>query len=135
MLRSTLGEVSAALPTQVTVPVSGNVSAIHLLGGIAGWGFPAIRGESVSLIVRCNYADGTKVDHPLRNGKEIADYVSKIDVPGSQYAFDASGRQIRYLKIPIDGSKPLASIEFVKGTDNTAPIVLGLTIESETSGH
>ncbi len=130
MLNSPNGEAAATMPKQASLPCSGTVSAIHLLGGIAGWGYPFLKDNSVSMIVRCVYEDGTSKDYPLRNGKEIADYISKVEVPGSQYAFDVNGRQMRYLKIDVDGSKPLKSIDFVKGEDVTAPMVFAVTVES-----
>ncbi len=134
-LQASRGRAPSTLPNTATVPCSGNVSAIHLLGGVAVFGYPMNRDESSSLIVRCQYEDGTTVDHPLINGKHIANYQEKVDVADSKFAINAGGKQIRYLKIDIDGSKPLKGIEFVKGDDFSVPLVFAVTVESSNDGH
>jgi hypothetical protein len=53
----------------------------------------------VSTIVRLHYADGKTEDHELKNGVHIADYIRRVDVPGSKFAFDLRGQQIRTLTI------------------------------------
>ncbi len=129
-LQSPRGRGRVTFPESVTVPCSGKVSAIHLLGGVAAFGFPMNRNESVSLIVRCTYADGTVVDHPLVNGKHIAGYRERTEVPDSTFALDANGKQIRYLKIPTDIGKELKSVDFVKGEDFSMPLIFAVTVES-----
>ncbi|TWU03006.1 PVC-type heme-binding CxxCH protein [Stieleria varia] len=134
-LQSSGGRFRSTLPSAVTVPCSGNVSAIHMLGGVASFGFPINRDESSSLIVRCHYADGSSVDHALINGKHIANYQERVDVPDSKFAIDAGGKQVRYLKIPVDASKPLKEIELVKGENRSIPVVFAVTVESASSGE
>ena len=130
VLQPARGRFPSTLPSEVTIPCSGNISAIHILGGVAAFGFPMNRDETTSLIVRCQYEDGTTVDHELINGKHTANYQEKTDVPESKFAIDASGKQIRYLKIPIDGAKPLKSIDLVKGDNRSTPLVFAVTVES-----
>ena len=129
-LQNSGGRVPSTLPSSVSVPCSGNVAAIHMLGGVTAFGFPMNRDETSSLIVRCQYEDGTSVDHELINGKHTANYQEKTDVPESKFAIDANGKQIRYLKIAIDGSKPLKGIDFVKGDNRSTPLVFAVTVES-----
>ena len=50
-------------------------------------------------------------------------------MPQSEFAFDLAGRQVRSLRIQPKRSEPLAAIEFVKGNDGTAPIVMAVTAE------
>ena len=38
-------------------------------------------------------------DHALRNGVHFADYIRRVDVPGSKHAFALRGQQVRYLTI------------------------------------
>jgi uncharacterized protein len=135
MLRSNNGAVAKTLPNSTALACSGAFSAIHLLGGVAGWGYPASKEPTVSMIVRCHFQDGSTQDYPLINGKHIADFVGRVDVPESEYALEASGRQVRYLKIDINSDKPLSSIEFVKGSDGTAPIVFAVTVEASDANH
>jgi uncharacterized protein len=123
----------ATLPSSTSLPCSGNVSSIHLLGAVAAFGPPNTNG-SASLIVRCNFEDGTKEDHQLVNGKHLATYREKVDVPESKFAIDANGKQIRYLKIALTNKKLLKNIEFVKGEDFSFPLIFAVTIESADAG-
>jgi hypothetical protein len=129
MLHSTKGYLAPKMPKSVSLTLASPVKAIHLLGGVAGWGFPATAKGSTSMIVRLVYADGQKEDHPLVNGEHIADYIRQVDVPQSEFAVDLAGRQLRSLRIQPKRSEPLAAIEFVKGDDGTAPIVMAVTAE------
>jgi hypothetical protein len=81
--------------------------------------------------VRLHYADGKQEDHPLKNGVEFADYIRRVDVPGSKFAFALRSQQIRYLSITPKRHDPIAQIELVKGSDQSAPIVMAVTVESE----
>jgi hypothetical protein len=119
------------MPRSAALAYSGPAKAIHLLSGVSGWGFPYSEKGSVSLIVRLHYEGGETEDHPLVNGEHLADYIRRVDVPGSQFAFDLSGRQIRYLAIHPQKADPLAQIELVKGDDKTAPVVMAVTVETK----
>ena len=73
------------------------------------------------MIVRLHYADGKTEDHELKNGVHFADYIRRVDVPGSKFAF-APARPAD----PLPGGRAEAdrrdrSIELVKGADTTAP--------------
>jgi putative membrane-bound dehydrogenase-like protein len=129
MLHGPLGYLPPKMPKSVSLTLASPVRAIHLLGGVAGWGFPAGAKGSTSMIVKLVYADGQKEEHPLVNGEHVADYIRRVDVPQSEFAFDLAGRQLRYLRIQPRRPEPLAAIEFVKGDDRTAPIVMAVTAE------
>ena len=129
LLHGPKGAVSARMPRTVRLAYHGPARKVHLLGGIGGWAFPASRRPTVSLIVRLHYADGSKEDHPLINGRHLADYIRRVDVPESAFAFAVRSRQVRYLAIEPKRHEPLAGIEFIKGVDETAPIVVAVTIE------
>jgi len=73
------------------------------------------------MIVRLHYADGKTEDHPLKNGEHFADYIRRVDVPGSQLAFMLRGQQIRYLSVTPGRQQMIRDIELVKGPDVTAP--------------
>ena len=53
-----------------------------------------------------------------------------MDVPKSEFAFDLAGRQIRYLAVRPETRDALAKIELIKGDDITAPVVMGITIQT-----
>ncbi len=124
------GGVPPRMPKSVTVPCRSPVKAIHLLSGVSGWGFPLGEKGSVTMIVRLHYADGKAEDHALKNGEHFADYIRRVDVPGSKFAFRLRGQQLRYLTVhPQRQEQPIERIEFVKGPDATAPVVMAVTVE------
>jgi len=124
------GTLPPQMPRSVSVPCNSRVKALHLLSGVSGWGYPASPKNTVSLIVRLHYADGQNEDHALRNGEEFADYIRPIEVPGSKLAFKLGNRQLRYLAVYAGRSEVVREIEFVKGPDKTAPIIMAATIET-----
>ena len=82
------------------------------------------------MIVRFTYADGKTEDHALINGVHIADYIRRVDVPKSEFAFDLRGKQLRYLSINPQRTEPITKIDLVKGQGDTSPVVMALTVES-----
>ena len=130
LLNGPNGNVPPTMPKSVMLPCNTKTAAIHLLSGVGGWNFPNGARGSVSMIVRLHYADGKTEDHPLRNGVHFADYINRIDVPESQFAFALRGQQIRYLSVKPKRAEVVKSIELVKGADASAPIVMAVTIET-----
>ena len=132
MLYGPSGQTPPKMPRSVSFPVNAPAKAIHFLSGISGWGATGPDAEqTTSMIVRLHYADGTVEDHPLKNGIHFADYIRVIDVPGSKLAFRLRNQQVRYLAINPRRTEPIAWIELVKGPDDTAPIVMAVTVEGE----
>ncbi len=129
MLYGPQGKIAPQMPRSVSLPLGSPAAAIHILGGISGWGWPATREESTSMIVRLVYADGTIEDHPLLNGRHFADYIRRVDVPESEFAFDLAGRQMRKLVVHPGKEMSIERIDLVKGDDPTAPVVMALTAE------
>ncbi len=130
MLHSARNPYVSKMPKSVTVPCNGPARAIHLLSGVSGWGFPAAPNQSVSMIVRLHYADGQVEDHALRNAIHFADYIRRVDVPESEFAFPLRSQQVRYLAVFPQRAEPVNDIEFVKGPDMTVPVVMAVTVES-----
>ncbi len=130
LLNGPLGQVPPKMPKSVTLPCNAPAKAIHLLSGVSGWGFPGGQKGAISMIVRLHYADGKTEDHPLRNGEHFSDYIRRVDVPGSQFAFALGGKQLRYLAVEPKRPDTIEKIEFVKGGDQTAPVVMAVTLES-----
>ncbi len=124
------GRMSRSMPKQVSLLVNGPVKSLHLLSGVSGWGSPYGEQKSVSMIVQLKYADGSTEDHELLNGVHFADYIRRVDVPGSEFAFDLSGRQIRYLAIHPKRTDVVESVALIKGSDSSAPVVMAATVES-----
>ncbi len=133
MLHGPSGQTPPKMPKSVSFPVNAPAKAIHFLSGVSGWGATGPDAEpTTSMVVRLHYADGQAEDHALKNGVHFADYIRVIDVPGSKLAFRLTrGPQIRYLAINPRRPEPIARIELIKGPDDTAPIVMAVTIEGD----
>ena len=86
------------------------------------------------MIVRLHYADGETEDHPLENGVHFADYIRLVDVPGSKLAFRLRGQQLRYLAVHPKKPDTIDRIELIKGPDESAPIVVAVTVEGGADG-
>jgi len=129
MLYGPQGKIPPTMPKSVTIACGTPANAIHLLSGVSGWGYPMGEKGSVSMIVRLHYAGGKTEDHQLKNGQHFADYISHENVPDSKFAFDLNGKQIRYLAIQPARADKIDQIELVKGPDQTAPIVMAITVE------
>jgi hypothetical protein len=124
------GATPPKMPKAVSVPCNAKAKAVHLLGGVGGWCWPSGEKGSASLIVRLHYADGQTEDHPLLNGVHLADYGRVADVPESKLAFRLGGQQLRYLAVTPKRAEVIERVEFVKGQDGTAPIVMAVTVET-----
>jgi hypothetical protein len=131
LLNGPRGTLPPTMPKSVRLPCGYVGKAIHLLSGVSGWGYPAHQEKSVSLIVRLHYDEGATEDHPLRNGIHFADYIRRVDVPESEFAFALRGQQIRYLAVQPKRPEAIKTIEFIKGDDPTAPMILAVTVECQ----
>jgi uncharacterized protein len=130
LLYGPIGKIPPTMPKKVTIPCATVATKLHLLSGVSGWGFPASDKGTVSMTVRIHYADGKTEDHDLVNGEHFADYIRRVDVPGSKFAFAIRGQQLRYLTVEPKRREPIKELELVKGPDNTAPVVMAITVET-----
>ncbi|QVL32651.1 ThuA domain-containing protein [Telmatocola sphagniphila] len=130
LLNSPNGLKTPNMPKSVSLACNTAARSIHILGGISGWGYPYGAKGSTSMIVRLHYKDGKVEDHPLKNGEEMADYIRVVDVPNSKLAFKVPSQQIRYLSVTPKSNAVIENIELVKGRDETAPIVVAVTVET-----
>ena len=130
LLNGPQGPICSKMPKSVSLPCSGQVKTLHILGGISGWGYPYGAKGSDSMIIRFHYEDKQSEDHVLKNGIEMADYIQRVDVPGSKFAFDLrGGNQLRYLTVSPERNVPLENIEILKGSDQSAPVIMSMTLE------
>ncbi len=130
MLNSPRGKTSSTLPKTVSLTCNYPAKAIHLLGGVSPWGYPNSDKGTIAATVRLHYEGGHTEDHVLKNGEHIADYIGKKEVPGSKFAFDLQGKQLRYLAIQPQRRDKIERIEFIKGQDENAVIFMAVTIET-----
>ncbi|MGI9177236.1 MAG: DUF7133 domain-containing protein, partial [Pirellulales bacterium] len=129
MLQGPQGYLPPKMPKKVSIPLGSPAKAIHILGGISGWGWPHSAKGSESMLVRLTYGDESQEVHSLINGEHLSDYIARNDVPGSTFAFDLGGRQVRHVVVVPKQSKSIRTVELVKGSDDTAPIVMAITAE------
>jgi putative membrane-bound dehydrogenase-like protein len=137
MLNGSNGNIPPKMPKSVTLPCNAPAKAIHFLGGISGWGWPASEKGTTCLIVRLKYEDGQTEDHALKNGEHFADYIRRVDVPQSKFAFALRGQQVRYFAITPQRADKIATIELVKGSarDVTSPVIMAVTVETLSAEH
>lgn len=129
VLNGPFGPLPPKMPKSVLLPCNTVAKTIHFLSGVGGWSHPFDRKKTVSMIVRLHYADGEIEEHPLRNGVHFADYIRRVDVPKSEFAFALGNQQIRYLAVTPKRGAKIETVELAKGEDRTAPIVMAVTIE------
>ena len=82
------------------------------------------------MIVRLHYKDGKSEDHELKNGEHVADYIRRVDVPGSKFAYALRSQQVRYVAVSAKRDEVVTKVELLKGSDDTAPIVMAVTVET-----
>lgn len=129
MLHGELGNVAPNMPPTVEMPCGIAAKAIHFLSGVSGWGFPASKAGTVSMIVRLHYVGAATEDHELLNGVHFADYLGHTEVEGSKLAFSLGRQQIRYFKVEPKQSGVIEIVELIKGSDKTAPLIMAVTAE------
>jgi len=120
-------------PQRVEVPVGCSVQQVHVLGGIAAWGYPYHREKTEILKWTWKYEDGTSEEDVLHNGVEFGDWISRNDVPGSTFvdgflAEDSWG-QVRFHSLSPKQSKPVASIVLESYDNLFAPTIVAMTVE------
>jgi putative membrane-bound dehydrogenase-like protein len=123
-----------AYPREVEVKVGLPITRLHLLGGVGGWAFPGGVQGAATAVIKVHYADGGTEDIVLRNGVEIADYIARIDVPGSEpvenmEALLQQGRQLRYLSRPLTRQGLVQKLTFASDAGDVAPTFAAVTAE------
>jgi type 1 glutamine amidotransferase len=120
-------------PLRVEVPVGCAVQQVHVLGGIAAWGYPFHREKTEILKWTWKYADGTSEEVVLHNGVEFGDWIARNDVPGSTFVegflADDSWGQLRFHSLLPKEPKPVASIVLESYDNLFAPTILAMTVE------
>lgn len=126
--------ISRSYPKEVEVKVGLPVTKLHFLGGVAGWGFPLGRSNEPTAKITAHFAGGEKEEFILRNGVEIADYIGRFDVPGSE-ALDKlddllnAGRQLRYFARPLTKRGMVEKVTLASYANEIAPTFVAITAE------
>ncbi len=115
--------------------VNVKASRLHVLGGIAGWGWPCCgvdgnKGMPAGKIV-VSYADGQTEEFQLINGVDVADHVGPIDVPGSKGTEGIVSRgQLRSITRNLSGKAPIQKIALESSDNAVAPTFVAMTLET-----
>ncbi len=119
-------------PKKVSIPCNTNAKTIHVLGGISGWAYPHITFKNVILVARIHYKNGQTEEHKLYNGIHFADWKMPYgNVPTAPVVAQMDHeRHLRYFSIEPESREEIASIEFIKGENQSAaPIFFAITVE------
>ncbi|MCR9197816.1 MAG: ThuA domain-containing protein [Planctomycetaceae bacterium] len=130
LLNGPNGSLPPEMPKSVSLDCNTPVARLHLLGGVGGWNFPASAKGEKCMIVRFHFEDGGTEDHTLINGVHMADYIRRVDVPQSEFAFALGRQQLRYLSIQPKRQDLVQTIELIKGEGPSAPLVMAVTVET-----
>jgi len=126
--------MSRTYPKEVEIKVGLQALRLHFLGGVAGWGHPLGEKDQPVARVVVHYAGGATEEFVLRNGVEIADYIGRIDVPGSEALQDLDkllmqGRQLRYFNRPLSKKGPVEKVVLASYATDVAPTFVSVTAE------
>ena len=122
---------------EVTVP---NVPAtrLHLLSGVAGWGWPFggddTKGTPVAKLT-ATYADGQKESWTWTNGVHFVDYNNaSLECIGSKKAVGiVNDGQIRVITQKLSGKTALTRIALESFNNAVAPTIAAITVETAES--
>ena len=126
---------SKTLPRRVEFPVRTRATKLHVLGGVAAWGFPfgPPEGHDVPATrITLHYADGTLEEKVLRNGEQFADYVQPFEVRASKAAPELliTG-QLRWFSIVPGKRGEIAKVVLESFDNHLAPVFVAMTAQTE----
>jgi putative heme-binding domain-containing protein len=131
--------MSRNYPKQVEIRVGLPVRTLHFLGGIGAWAHPLGRKDQPAAKVIVHFAGGGTEEIVLRNGVEIADYIARIDVPGSEALENLDdllqqGRQVRYFAKPLARPGRVEKLTVSSEVTEVAPTFVAITAELAEGG-
>ena len=121
-------------PKQVEVKVGLAATRLHFLGGVAGWGFPLGRTNEPVAKITAYFVGGETEEFILRNGVEIADYIGRFNVPGSEALANLDdllhqGRQLRYFTKSLTKRGIVEKLTIASYANEVAPTFVSITAE------
>jgi len=119
------------LPQRVEIGVGVAAKELHVLGGVAGWGFPYGQSDlhyvPVAKMV-LNYVGGEQEEIVLHNGDEFSDVIGPFDVPGSASVRGLVGQgQLRTFSIEPQQKKVIWTITLESYDNHVAPLFVAVT--------
>jgi type 1 glutamine amidotransferase len=124
-----------SMPQRVEIPVGRALERVHVLGGVAAWGFPYTRERPDCVRWTWNYADGETEEVLLTDGVQFADWIRPSDVPGSKQVeglLEPGTRgQLRRFSVAPSRDEEVRSITLESFDNQTAPTFLAMTAQLE----
>jgi mono/diheme cytochrome c family protein len=128
---NTPNTISQTMPQSVDLPVNRPAGRLHLLGAVAGWGWPATRTKEPALEITVHYQGGASEKIELINGIDIADHAGPNEVPGSVRTSLVHKGQMRYLWRNLgQPGRIVERITLSSFSKSFAPMVAAMTMES-----
>jgi putative heme-binding domain-containing protein len=120
-------------PQRVEVPVNASAKKLHLLSGIAGWGYPAVRDHVPAVKATVTYASGETEEIVMKNGEEFSDYIRPSEVPGSQLVEDgiSADQQVRLISLTLAKTGIIKSLALESFANGVAPVIIAVTADVE----
>lgn len=127
---------SQSFPARVELALNVETKKLHMLSGISGWGWPAVRDEAPALKATVVYASGEKEEFTFLNGVHFSDYIRPTEVPGSRYVEGITdGQQMRLLTLELTKKGPAKTLILESPAGNkTAPVIAAVTADIEGRG-
>jgi type 1 glutamine amidotransferase len=127
--------IAKTMPRRVEAKLGGfKANRLHILGGVTGWGYNAggdtggDRSDVLQIIV--HFTDGQREGIVCRNGTEFADYIRRIEVPGSKWVdVLKDSHQMRYFAKPLAHTAPIDRITLESFGASAAPTIVAITAE------
>ncbi len=127
--------VASQNPQRVEIAMHTAAKQLHLLSGIAGWGYPAIKDDRVALKVTVNHSEGAPEVFELKNGEAFADYNREIEVPGSAFVEGVVNRgQLRRITLPVKNAAPITKLVLESLDNGVTAVVAAITADISGEG-
>jgi len=129
--------VAQSYPQQVDIPLHVTAKRLHLLSGIAGWGWPSIKDAIPAMKVTVLHEDGQSEVTELINGSHFADYNRVIEVPGSKLVEGVVSKgQLRLISLEVKKPGPISKVTLESYNNGVTPVVVSMTADIPgTSGQ
>ncbi|HEX2746704.1 MAG TPA: ThuA domain-containing protein, partial [Verrucomicrobiales bacterium] len=120
------------LPQRVEIKAGGfKANRLHFLGGVTGWGYSGNGEPSDVLKITVHTTKGQQESILCKNGVEFADYINRIEVPGSKYAPGlVRDHQLRWFskQLPV-GAVEIDHITLESVDGSAVPTIVAITAE------
>ncbi|WP_395743219.1 PVC-type heme-binding CxxCH protein [Prosthecobacter sp.] len=129
------GNAASQNPQKVEIAMHTAAKQIHLLSGIAGWGYPATKDDRVAMKVTVNHSAGAPEVFELKNGEAFADYNREIEVPGSAFVEGVVNKgQLRRITLPIANAAPITKLVLESLDNGVTAVVAAITADITGEG-